>query len=278
MLLTKKFGFSVWPGNIKYGIEILTDSLVNMPFKMSKAVVVSLSVILLVPLGVSTSDVGVFYITVMITLVAGSLASSIALMVIPASYTTNIDFSIIGARIGLSLTAPLIAALIVAPKFILSLIGPQYMQAETVLLILSFGILPFSATYNAISGLNNRGEQRKIVLIGVMESCTFLITLLLLVPHYGIIGAAYSILISFLVSCVPSMIWLGKKIIKYTATTALAIAIGYFTSYLVSLIIGPHYPILIAASVVATLAAVFMLKNTSTNEIRELVRSAIRKQ
>ena len=46
-------------------------------------------------------------------------------MVIPASLDSKTDMSTDSIRIGLSLTAPLIVTLMVAPNSILSLIGPE---------------------------------------------------------------------------------------------------------------------------------------------------------
>jgi hypothetical protein len=83
----------------------MRDGVVNTPFTLSKVFVIYLSVVLLALLGVSASDTGVFYICLMISIIGGSLASSIALMVIPASTRANTDLSADGIRIGLGLTA-----------------------------------------------------------------------------------------------------------------------------------------------------------------------------
>ena len=212
----------------------------------------------------------------MITVVASSLSSSIALMVIPASLTTKRDFSFTSIRIGLSFTAPLVAPLLIAPRFILSTIGPQYIPAELVLLILSIGILPFSITYNAISSLNNRGEQRKIIYIGLAEVLTFFVIFFSFVPYYGMTGAAFSILMAFLIPCILSMTWLGKKFLRYVGTSTLAIAVGYFAGYLLGIIIDTQQELLqIITSMATTSIVIVMLKNTSPTEIRELVKTAI---
>jgi len=154
-VLLKRLGFALERTQIKFAKELIKAGLVNTPFKLSKVFIITLSIILLTPFGISNSDIGIFYISIMISLVAGSLASSIALMIIPASSRMATDFSSAGVRIALSLTAPIISALVVAPKFILSIIGAQYVTGDTVLLILAIGILPFSITFNAISGFNN---------------------------------------------------------------------------------------------------------------------------
>lgn len=123
-----------------------------------------------------------------------------AYMVIPASSRSNNDLTTDSMRISLSLTAPLIAALIVAPKSILSVIGPDYTSAETILLLLSIGILPSSIAINAISKSNYLGKSRELITIGSIQVLAFLVPFLFLVPLYGTLGAAVSMLIAFVSS------------------------------------------------------------------------------
>ena len=79
-----KFGYRV--GDLKYIIGIIKDGLINTPSKFSRTLILSLSVVLLGSFGISSSDIGIFYIALMVSIVAiGSLASSMAYMVIPIS-------------------------------------------------------------------------------------------------------------------------------------------------------------------------------------------------
>src|SRR6266496_46110 len=80
----RTFGFKL--GNMKYVREIIRDGLVNTPSKFSRIFILSLSVVLLTSFGISSSEIGIFYVALMISIVAtGGLASSMAYMVIPAS-------------------------------------------------------------------------------------------------------------------------------------------------------------------------------------------------
>src|SRR5919198_2356664 len=81
----RKFGlFKV--GNIKYIKEIIRDGLTNTPSKLSRVLILSLSIVLLASFGISNSEIGTFYVALMISIVAaGGLASNMAFMVIPAS-------------------------------------------------------------------------------------------------------------------------------------------------------------------------------------------------
>jgi O-antigen/teichoic acid export membrane protein len=270
----RKFGYRV--GNINYIMGIIKDGIINIPSKFSRTLILSLSVVLLGSFGINSSDIGIFYIALMVSIVAvGSLASSIAYMVIPISTTLRMDLSSASSRISVSLSAPLIAAVISSPKFILSIIGTQYIPGETILLVLSIAILPFSVTMNFISKVNNLGMSAKLVSIGLIEIITFLITFFFLVPHYGALGAAFSTLTAFVSSCLLSLVWSEARSIRYIGASALAIVAGVIASHVIGLIINIHPVMAILTSIGASLTMVIMLKNTSPNEIAQLAKGII---
>jgi O-antigen/teichoic acid export membrane protein len=273
----RTFGFKL--GNMKYVREIIRDGLVNTPSKISKVFILSLSVVLLTSFGISSSEIGIFYVALMISIVAtGGLASSMAYMVIPASAISRCDLSSSSTRISVSLTAPLVAALISSPKFVLSIIGTQYMSAETILLVLSICILPSSITMNAISKFNNLGNSRKLIFIGSTEILTFLVSFFLLVPRYGTLGAAFSTLIAFVSSSTLSMIWSERNSLRNIATSAIAIIAGVVSGYMIGSIVVVHPIEVFLTSIGVTLIVVFGLKNTSPNEIRQLVKAMINRK
>jgi len=110
-------------GSIEYFKETVKDALINTPVKWSKMIIVSLSVVLLSIMNISTSDVGIFYVALMITIVVASFSSSMAYMVIPYSSNLKRDLSSSSLRIRM---APLVVALLVVLGTVLSLIGPEY--------------------------------------------------------------------------------------------------------------------------------------------------------
>jgi len=253
-------------------IEILKEGLSNAPSKLSRTLIITLSVILLAAYGISDSDIGIFYIALMISIVGAGLASSMSFTVIPASSESKTDLSSGSLRIGLSLTAPLIAALIVAPANILAIIGMEYATAHTILLVLSMAILPTAVVMNAISKFNNSDEQRKIIAIGVIQIAVFMTSFMILVPYYSSLGAAYSILITFSASAAFSVYWFKRFERRCVAATLVAVIIGSATGYTISLVIDYSF-IIIFSSVVVTLVVVFALRNTSTSEIGQLIKS-----
>jgi O-antigen/teichoic acid export membrane protein len=273
----RKFGFR--PGSLKYAKEIIGDGLINTPSKFSRMLILSLSVVLLASFGINSSDIGVFYVSLMVSIVAtGGLALNMAYMVLPASAISRVDLSSSSTRIAVTLIAPLIAALITSPKFVLSIIGTQYISAQTVLIVLAISILPYAITINAISKFNNLAKSRKLVLVGFTEVLAFLLAFFFLVPRYGTIGAAFSTLIAFVSSSVLSIIWSERTSLRYIGTSCLAIIAAVAFGYIAGLIVTLHPLELILISIVVSVTVVLVLKNISANEIGQLVKGVINRK
>jgi len=128
---------------------------------------------------------------------------------------------------------------------------------------------------NAISKFNNLGEQRKIIVIGLIQAAVFLTSFVLLVPYHGSLGAAYSILITYSASAAFSVYWFERLQRRYIATSVIAVIIGSASGYTISLILD-YSLIIVISSVVTTLAVVLALRNTSTSEIRQLIKSIVK--
>jgi O-antigen/teichoic acid export membrane protein len=274
VLLRRMFSFRF--GSAKYFKEILKEGLTNLPSKLSRMLILSISVVLLASFGLSNSEVGIFYIALMISIFAGTSASSIAYMIIPASSASKRDLSTDGMRIGLSFVSPLIAALIVAPKFVLSIIGTEYISGYLVLLVLSIAILPSSIVINTISKFNTLNKSRKLISIGVIEILTFFLAFFFLVPNYGSLGAALSTLVAFIASSIPSIVWSEHPLIRYVSISMIAIVLGVAAGYIIGLVfVGTSQLVDAIISAGITMIVIIRLKNTSTTEIRQLVRAAI---
>jgi O-antigen/teichoic acid export membrane protein len=253
-------------------IEVIKEGLSNVPSKLSRTMIITLSVILLAYYGISDSDIGIFYIALMISIVGAGVASSMAFTVIPASTESKADLSSGSLRLGLSLTALVVAALIVAPKDILSIIGPEYASADTILLVLSMAILPTAVISNAIAKFNNLGHGRKIIAVGVIQIAGFLTSFLILVPHYGSLGAAYSILITYTTSALFAVCLFEQVKRKYIANSVVAVIIGWISGYTINFMLDNSIPAIVS-SVIATLVVLLALRNTSVSELRALIRS-----
>jgi O-antigen/teichoic acid export membrane protein len=254
----------------RYVVEVIKEGLSNAPSKLSRTMIITLSVILLAPFGISDSEIGIFYIALMISLVGAGLASSMSFTVIPASTELKADLSSGSLRIGLTFTVPLIAALVVAPRYILSIIGMEYAAAHTILLVLSIAILPTAIVMNAISKFNNLGEQRKIIAIGLILIAGFLMSFVVLVPYYGTLGAAYAILIAYAASAAYALYWSKRAERKYIANSIVALVLGCAAGYAINLILDNSLAS-IATSVIITSVTLLALKNTSISEMRQLI-------
>jgi O-antigen/teichoic acid export membrane protein len=274
-LAKSKLGFGV--SCMKLIKEITKQGLVNSPSKFSKTMIFSLSVILLASYGITNSEIGIFYIALMISLAGGSFVSSMAYMFIPASSTSGKDLFIESVRIGISLTAPIISAFLAAPSFILSIIGTDYIAGEMTLLLLSLAILPFSVVVNAISYFNYQNHTRKLLLVGFVEICSFIIFFLYFVPIYRVEGAALSIFSAFIVSSILSVVWLGWRSIKYVARAGIAIGIGWVFGYSLGVMVGRSDIIDLFIPFMSSMTASFLLvvafKNISFAEITKLVKT-----
>ena len=276
-LVHKIFGFSF--GGFKYIKDTFKEGIVNMPSIFSRTLIVTLSVVLLASFGISSSEIGIFYIALMISVVAGGLISSTAYMVIPASSMAQTDLTSGSIRIGVSLTAPIIALLLSSPYFVLSLIGAEYVSGQILLMILAAGILPFAVATNTISRFNYLGMSRRLLFIGSLQIIGFIVSFFLLVPPLNGVGAALSILISYSVSCIPALIWSEKILLRYIANAAIAIIAGWSVSYIVKLSLP--YGIIneiatLLTSIIVTIVIIVALKNTSITEVRTLLQSIVR--
>lgn len=251
-------------------IEVIKEGLSNAPSKLSRTMIITLSVILLASYGISDSDIGTFYLALMISIVGAGLASSMSFTVIPASSESKADLSSGSLRIGLSLTAPLIAVLIVAPKDILAMLGMEYVAAHTILLVLSMAILPTAIVMNAISKFNNSGEQRKIIVIGLIQIAGFLISFVVLVPYIGSLGAAYSILIAYAISAAYALCWFKWSERRHIASSIVAIVLGCAAGYAINLMVYNSWAA-VAMSFIITSVILLTLKTTSISEIRQFI-------
>jgi O-antigen/teichoic acid export membrane protein len=265
-------------GNIAFFKETIKDALINSPAKWSKMVIVIISIVLLAYLNINASDIGVFYVALMISLVVASFATSMAYMVIPPSTTLQKDLTSASLRISLSLTAPLVVALLVIPRSILSLIGSEYESAETVLFILALAIIPSSITVNMISKLNNTGRSNLLIASGILQTAIFFISFFMLVPNYETIGAATSILLAYLGASVL-LVLTNHGSFKSIVYSSLSVLAGFLMGYIMGTIIGFEQDLIVLiSSIVVSIAVILITKSMTIKETGMLIRSILQKK
>jgi O-antigen/teichoic acid export membrane protein len=276
-ITARRRSFELFVGSLTYAREILNDALINMPAPLAKTFIFSLSVVLLAFFGISQSNVGTFYIALMVSFIAGGFAGNIAFMIIPISSNYKRDLSAESIRIGLTLTVPLIVALMVVPKSILSIIGSAYASADIILLVLSAAIFPYIIVTNAISKFNNLSKPKKIIAIGSVQLLSFLLSFLFLVPQYGTLGAALSILVACTASALASIVWSERLLLKQVTRCFLPLVCGLVSGYLLKLLFVSINPaITISLAVAVTLVTIFGLKITSAKEIVVIAKAIMR--
>ncbi|MDF0681948.1 MAG: lipopolysaccharide biosynthesis protein [Candidatus Nitrosocosmicus sp.] len=255
---------------------VIKDGLINTPSKISRVFVFSLSVILLAVFGVDVSQIGIFYMALTISLIAGGFATNIGLMVIPASIRTERDYASSALRIGLSFTIPLIMILITQSYAILGFIGTSYTVASVDLIILGLSILPSSITIIAISEFNLTNQYKKILFIGLVEIIIFIVTFSILVPNLNILGASLATLVAFLASAIISVIWIKKTSLRYILTSLVSLASGIIIWLAISFIAGNGLIATITNLIVVVLASsaiVFYLNKITIRELISMIRS-----
>lgn len=272
-IATKRHRFGL--RQIRSIMHTISAGIVNMPSILSRTLILNLSIVLLASLGVARTEIGIFYIALQISLFAGGFVSSSAYMIIPASSISKTDLSSGSIRIGLSLTSPIIAALISSPKDILSLVGVQYISGETMLLVLSIAILPFSIVTITISKFNYLGQSTKLIVMGIIQITSFLMPFFLLTPQYKGLGASISILIGYIASSIPAIIWSERSLIRYIVVSVMAITAGWIGGYAMGNTFG-HLAATLTA-VFITIVLVIALKNMSITEIRQILTGIIKR-
>jgi O-antigen/teichoic acid export membrane protein len=273
--------FSIRPGSFSYVKTFLKDALVNTPSKYSGHIIFNLSIVLMASFGIASSDVGLFYIALVISVFIGSFASSMAFMVIPASSSSNQDLSSESLRLSTSLISPVVVVMLTGPNLVLSLIGSQYVVAAPLLFILAMGIMPFAISINIISKLNNLNRHKNLLILGLLQLGLFIIFFFLLVPLYGTMGAAYSILISLIGSSLLATKWLEKSSLRHIGVCCLSIIISVLTGYMFNWLVGDYIMhstiIALSISVAICFVVILIFKNTSTVEISQIFKEVFRR-
>jgi len=264
-------GICYWKVGIKRGgfkqlSRLLRAGLSNFPGQLGAlGMVSSLSVVLLAMLG-DVAMVGAFFIAVAISSIAGGLATGLATMVLPVSGASDSDHSLTSLKLGMSLTVPLLAGFIVAPEFVLSLMGPTYVSAAGVLRILSIGMIPWIVYVNAVAKMNYLRSLQRLAIVGSLHVTIFVAFFLILAPIYGGTGAALAILFANIAVSFPATKWLGKNAVKLISSAILAAVVGYLAGFQ----LGSIQPLSFVVAILLSTVVLIILKALSVREIISL--------
>lgn len=267
-----KHGISL--GNKRLLVAILREGISNFPGKISKLMIAPLSVILLGIVGMGTSDIGIFFISLIITIVAASFATSLAMVSLSTS-SGGVDTADTSLRLGIALTIPLIIILALFPEYVLGLIGSSYVPGSLNLIILSIAIFPSVIVLNVISRLNSLRDNRNLVFIGLIEISIFLILFFWLTPSLDTQGASIAILVSYLISACVACKWLTRNELKQLFRSVILMALGLTLGGLVTTLqLQVELQIAITTALVILLG--YILRIMTLGEIKTIVSSIIR--
>lgn len=161
--------------------------------------------------------VGLYAVAVAISEITAMLASSAsdALMPEVASSKTRADSMILmGKTIRLTLYAQLLALIPLwfsAPYLLGMVYGEAFVEASGVLRVLLVCSIVWSISLIVISGLNGLGRPGLSTVARIASAATTVITLIWLLPKFGMMGAAFSSLIGYSVLLCVSLFCLLRS-------------------------------------------------------------------
>jgi O-antigen/teichoic acid export membrane protein len=161
--------------------------------------------------------VGLYSVAVALSEITAMLASSVSDALLPevaASNTPSDSMILMGQTIRLTFYAHLLALIplwIFAPYLLGVVYGSSFVEATGVLRVLLICSIVWSIALIVISGLNGLGRPGLSTIARLFSAATTVITLIWMLPKFGMLGAAYSSLIGYSVLLIVSLICLKKS-------------------------------------------------------------------
>lgn len=270
----------IFIGRIGFGFStnmlrsILKEGLSNFPGKISKIMIAPISVILLGALKVDPANMGLFFISLIITVVAATFGTSLSTMSLSSAHK-NKDLMFYSLRFGMSFTAPLVPVLVVFPASVLGLINENFVVGSEVLTILGFSVVPSVLVFNVITRLNSAMDNKRLIQIGVIELGIFLFLFVVLVPNSGTYGAANSILVAYLVSAGVAFRWIESREQIFIAKSIISVGAGIIISLILKQYLAVEFTVVL--SIAVTVLVSHLSGALKLREIKDLALMAIRK-
>lgn len=176
----------------------------------------------------SLGDVAMYQIALPIANIVMILAGSIAIIALPLTSELWAKHNMKQLRriIELLLKAlfavviPMVIIFITFPELVIGMLfGESYLQANGILQLLSVAVIFQSLVMVSSSLLLGIGDTRTLVKIAFLITATNVITSIVLIPTFGIMGAAMSLLVTYVVGTFAH-IYASRKRIKFRFQTA----------------------------------------------------------
>jgi O-antigen/teichoic acid export membrane protein len=231
----------------------------------------------------SFDSVAFFGISALISGIVSGITNSVGRAILPTTSeqmqqgnTLDIATTVSSAfRLSIMASGFIYIILIVAPGPILSIISNDYRLASQALIILVIDEIIFSLSEFIRLALNGVGRPEWVAKMSIISSIIVIISMLILVPHYNLIGAASSVLTGSLVSLILSLYY-GKKaeilsgsyfsILKPILTASVAIVVGF-----ASLLAIENIAISVSLAIASYVLLIRTFKVTTTAEMKELI-------
>lgn len=235
-------------------------------------------------LGTQNLDsVAFFGIAALISGIVSGITNSVGMTVLPTTAElmqqgnkADIAATVSSAfRLSILFSGFIYIILIIAPGSVLSLLSNDYKAASQALTILVIDEIIASLAIFIKLSLNGIGRPEWVAKISIISSTIAIISMLTLVPHYNIVGAAISVLIGSSTGLVL-LLYYGKKgevlsgsyfsILKPISTASGAIIVAF-----VSLFATENIVISVLLAMATYLLLIKTFKVTTTSEMKELV-------
>jgi O-antigen/teichoic acid export membrane protein len=231
----------------------------------------------------SFDSVAFFGISALISGIVSGITNSVGRAILPTTSeqmqqgtTVNIAATISSAfRLSIMASGFIYIILIIAPGSVLSLLSNDYKVASQALIILVIEEIVASLMAFIRLALNGIGRPEWGAKISMIWAAIVIISMLILVPHYNLVGAASSVLIGSLVGLMLSLYY-GKKgeilsgsylsILKPILTASIAIVIGF-----TSLFATENIAISVSLAIASYVLLIKAFKVTTTSEVKELI-------
>jgi O-antigen/teichoic acid export membrane protein len=173
---------------------------------------------------VSEQEVGIYNLAYKLASLAMLVIISMNIVLAPKIaelYKTNnlkeLHSVIIKAtRLVIILTAPIVLFLLFFSNFVLGVFGANFVQGKTALVIISIGVMLNVVTGNVDQILNMTSHQKILKNITIFGFLLNVLLNVLLIPFYGINGAAVASLITNLAFNLICLFYIKKKLGFYT--------------------------------------------------------------
>ncbi|GIU71179.1 MAG: putative cell division protein YtgP [Candidatus Nitrosocaldaceae archaeon] len=241
-------------------------------------------------LGTQNFEFAAFYgLATIISRIVGGLNFAISRALLPtisAEYALGSKDKIqnmfnTSVRMSLILSGFVLIVLFLKPSYVLSLLSESYIQASLALRILVISALLNSLGMIVLSVLNAANKPHNVAYAGVISSIVAIALTFVLAPFFSLEGAALAMLIGSIILTILSLYLLKKEEgivlkIKNAArpigSIAVAIAIGFFISYLFD-----NALLVLTIALITHALLSFGFRATNKNEIKSLLNTLVKR-